>query len=94
MAVTVKICSITVTVQGQRNEEALAAYNVENLRKLILNRDELRNLWIAEQAFRKLMGLTTEAPCSAGMSCLTGAYVRLRAEEGNAGYCIHEVKAA
>lgn len=90
----VKIYSITAPAQDQRNEEAVAAYNAENLRKLILKRDELRNLWIAEQAFRKLMGLPIEAPCSAGMSCLTGAYVRLRAEEGNAEYCIHEVQAA
>ena len=91
---TVKICLVNSTAQDQRNEEALAAYNAENLRKLILKRDELRNLWMAEQAFRKLMGLPIEAPCSAGMSCLTGAYVRLRAEEGSAAYCIHEVKAA
>ena len=87
-------CSSLTNAQDQCNEEAPAAYNAENLRKLILKRDELRNLWIAEKAFRGLMGLPIEAPCSAGMSCLTGAYVRLRAEEGNAEYCIHEVQAA
>ena len=92
--VFVKLCSITANAQDQCNEEALVAYNADNLRKLTLKRDELRNLWIAEKAFRGLMGLPIEAPCSAGMSCLTGAYVRLRAEEGNAAYCIHEVQAA